>query len=78
VGPASRKAWGQTLRRFRDVRRALDRRSIEKDLLARRGKTTRVEMLQIIGSHNSYHAGQVAVVRQMLGAWPPPSGGVTG
>jgi uncharacterized damage-inducible protein DinB len=24
--------------------------------------------------HNSYHLGQVAVLRQALGAWPPPSG----
>jgi uncharacterized damage-inducible protein DinB len=24
--------------------------------------------------HNSYHLGQVVVLRQALGAWPPPSG----
>jgi len=34
-------------------------------------------MLQAIASHTSYHAGQVVLVRQMLGTWPPPSGGVT-
>jgi hypothetical protein len=34
-------------------------------------------MLQTIGSHNSYHAGQVVIVRQALDAWPPPSGGLT-
>jgi len=77
ASPASRKEWEQTVRPFRDGCRALNRRSKEKDLLARRGKTTRLEMLLIIGSHNSYHAGQVALLRQMLGAWPPPSGGVT-
>jgi len=27
--------------------------------------------------HNSYHLGQVAMVRQMLGAWPPRSGSDT-
>jgi uncharacterized damage-inducible protein DinB len=26
-------------------------------------------------AHNSYHAGQIVVLRQMLGAWPPPAGG---
>ncbi len=26
-------------------------------------------------AHNSYHAGQIVVLRQMLGAWPPPEGG---
>ena len=24
--------------------------------------------------HNSYHVGQVVLLRQALGAWPPPSG----
>ncbi|MGO8794519.1 MAG: DinB family protein [Candidatus Sulfotelmatobacter sp.] len=28
-------------------------------------------------AHNSYHAGQVAMMRQMLGAWPPRGGGDT-
>ena len=27
--------------------------------------------------HNSYHLGQVAVLRRALGAWPPPGGGDT-
>jgi uncharacterized damage-inducible protein DinB len=26
-------------------------------------------------AHNSYHVGQIAMVRQALGAWPPKSGG---
>jgi len=77
VSPVSRKEWEQTVRRLHDVRDALNRRSREGDLLSKRGKMTRLEMLQIIGSHNSYHAGQVVMLRQMLGAWPPPSGGVT-
>ena len=25
--------------------------------------------------HNSYHVGQIALVRRALGVWPPPSGG---
>jgi uncharacterized damage-inducible protein DinB len=28
-------------------------------------------------AHNSYHVGQIAVIRQMLGAWPPRGGGDT-
>ena len=27
--------------------------------------------------HNSYHLGQVALLRRVLGAWPPPGGGDT-
>ena len=28
-------------------------------------------------AHNSYHAGQIAMLRQALNAWPPKSGGDT-
>jgi uncharacterized damage-inducible protein DinB len=28
-------------------------------------------------AHNSYHTGQIATLRQMLGAWPPRGGGDT-
>ena len=34
-------------------------------------------MLHTIASHNSYHLGQIVLVRQLLGAWPPPGGGLT-
>ena len=53
-------------------------RAAEKgDLLTKRGMKTPLEMLQTIASHNSYHVGQVVVLRQRLCAWPPPSGGLT-
>jgi uncharacterized damage-inducible protein DinB len=28
-------------------------------------------------AHNSYHVGQIAMIRRMLGAWPPSGGGDT-
>ena len=28
-------------------------------------------------AHNSYHAGQIAMIRRALGAWPPRGGGDT-
>lgn len=28
-------------------------------------------------AHNSYHTGQIAMIRRALGAWPPESGGDT-
>jgi len=31
-----------------------------------------------VASHNAYHLGQVVLLRQMLGAWPPPAGSYTG
>ena len=77
VSPTSRKQWERTVRRFRDALKALNHHSRKGDLLSKRGKLTRLEMLHLIGSHTSYHVGQVAFLRQLLGAWPPPSGGVT-
>jgi uncharacterized damage-inducible protein DinB len=28
-------------------------------------------------AHNSYHLGQIAMIRRALGAWPPKAGGDT-
>jgi hypothetical protein len=75
--PADSKEWQRAVRGFRSDLMKLDRRSREADLLATRGRHTRLGMLQAIASHNSYHLGQVVVLRQMLGRWPPPSGGLT-
>jgi uncharacterized damage-inducible protein DinB len=30
-----------------------------------------------MAAHNSHHLGQVVLLRQILGAWPPPSGSYT-
>ena len=77
VSPASAKEWQRSVRGFRSGLVRLARQSRESDLLTKRGKHSRLGMLQAIASHNSYHGGQVVVLRQMLGKWPPPSGGVT-
>ena len=76
-GPGSAKEWQQAVRGFRSGLARLGRQSRKADLLSTRGKHSRLGMLQSLASHTSYHAGQVVVLRQMLGAWPPPSGGVT-
>ncbi len=77
TSPASPKEWQRAVRGFRSGLAKLDRQSRAADLLATRGKHSRLGMLQSLASHTSYHAGQVVVLRQMLGAWPPPSGGLT-
>jgi uncharacterized damage-inducible protein DinB len=38
--------------------------------------TLKAVLWQIV-AHNSYHVGQIAVIRQTLGAWPPRGGGDT-
>jgi uncharacterized damage-inducible protein DinB len=35
------------------------------------------EVLIHVGAHNAHHLGQVVLLRQMLGAWPPPAGAYT-
>jgi uncharacterized damage-inducible protein DinB len=45
------------------------------------GKPTRTmtvrEQLESLAAHNAYHLGRVVLLRQILGSWPPPSGGYT-
>lgn len=33
------------------------------------------DQLESLGAHNAYHLGRIVLLRQLLGAWPPPSGG---
>jgi uncharacterized damage-inducible protein DinB len=35
------------------------------------------DALRHVAMHNSHHLGQVVLLRQMLGAWPPPGGSWT-
>jgi uncharacterized damage-inducible protein DinB len=75
--PASAKEWQSAVRAFRAGLDRLSRHSRQGDLMAKRGRFSRLGMIQAIASHNSHHAGQVVLLRQLLGKWPPPSGGVT-
>jgi hypothetical protein len=33
------------------------------------------EQLENLGAHNAYHFGRIVLLRQLLGLWPPQSGG---
>jgi uncharacterized damage-inducible protein DinB len=35
------------------------------------------EQLESLAAHNAYHFGRIVLLRQLLGAWPPASGGFT-
>ena len=35
------------------------------------------DVVSHVALHNSHHLGQVIVLRQCMGMWPPPSGGFT-
>ena len=77
AGAASPEDWKIAVNNYCSGLRRLESWSQKADLLAKRGSKTPLEMLQKIALHNSYHAGQVVALRQTLGWWPPPSGGLT-
>lgn len=78
TGPREAAEWQDAVSRFRASLAELRAWAESKQLGADRGGgKTALEILQMIASHNSYHIGQVAQLRRMLGAWPPPGGGAT-
>ena len=46
------------------------------DVAVRKARTVR-GLLESLLAHNAYHAGRIVMLRQLLGIWPPPSGGDT-
>jgi hypothetical protein len=77
AGPSDPRGWEEAEQQFRRGFGKLERACRGADLSSGRGKKSRLEILHTIGARNSYHAGQVAFLRQLLGKWPPPSGGLT-
>ena len=85
---AAAEAWQATTRRFTDLLARLARlaesdaaglaRRVEKLGPAQSSHESTVHaMLWQIAAHNSYHAGQIALLRRQFGAWPPRRGGDT-
>jgi len=75
--PTTRAEWLEAVRHFQTGLSRLER-AAKRATLARKGRTkSALTMLADIGMHNSYHAGQVALLRRVLRSWPPPSGGMT-
>ena len=75
--PADPAAWEEAVARFSAGLERLRGHAAEDDLAARRGPKSVLYILQIVAAHNSYHLGQVVLLRQQLGDWPPPGGGFT-
>ncbi|HLX83622.1 MAG TPA: DinB family protein [Terriglobales bacterium] len=80
--------WKATTRRFTDLLGRLarlaesDAASLERTIQnvgspkAPREATVRA-MLYQLAAHNTYHTGQIALLRRQAGAWPPERGGDT-
>jgi len=88
LAPVGESQWNETVAQFRDLLgefAALAQST--PDVLARTavhahpnqaGQASSVEAViwQMV-AHNSYHAGQIALLRRVFGAWPPKGGGDT-
>jgi len=82
--PRDEPEWEGTVERFRAGLATLDRLAARPAAEAERrvaltsATTNQGDVLKDIVwqtlVHNSYHLGQVVVLRQALGAWPPPQG----
>lgn len=86
--PPSQEEWQQAIALFRDHLAAIMKiAQSAPDVLAQEVDATHAEHTRtsnsIVGvlwqtlAHNSYHIGQVAMLRRILGAWPPKGGGDT-
>ena len=74
--PPSDSAWDESVEQYRRDRDGLKRLAADPalDLFARiphgAGQTYLREIL-LVADHNSYHVGQLVLVRRGLGIWPP-------
>lgn len=78
--PRSEAEWTAAVRRFNDGLGAIEallRAETLDEVMPNFGHRTRAEAFAFVASHNSYHLGQIVLLRRMLGAWPPPTGGDT-
>ena len=82
------ESWDQLRKRFHTcsaeaAAHARDLTSLDDPILCTprpteplRSMTIRDQLISL-AAHNAYHFGRIVLLRQLLGAWPPPSGGFT-
>ena len=86
--PADEKQWQATTRRFESLLAQVAELSQSDPATLERAvhnigraqslrQSTVCAMLWGIAAHNSYHVGQIALLRRQLHAWPPRRGGDT-
>ncbi len=88
VGPANEEEWSAEIARLARLLEKLtalancapELLDVEVDILHSsqnsRSSTVRAVLWQTV-AHNSYHVGQIVVLRQCLGSWPARKGGDT-
>jgi uncharacterized damage-inducible protein DinB len=81
-----REPWDQVQQRFfagnqQAAALVRDEKKLEQSVRcpSRPGNPVRImsvrEQLESLAAHNAYHFGRIVLLRQLCGAWPPPSGG---
>ena len=79
VYPADEDEWKTAVSTFLSGLRIVEEiaaSELEQEVPGRAGKS-RGEILGKLTGHNSYHLGQIVLLRRLLGSWSPPSGGDT-
>ena len=76
AAPPSPAAWSTSLKQFRRDQRGLQTLAADTSIALEAriphgsGQTYLRELL-LVADHNAYHVGQIVLVRQALGIWPP-------
>ena len=84
--PDGNEPWDQLRERFfQGIQQAAavagDQKRLDQSVRcpSRPGNPVRImsvrEQLESLAAHNAYHFGRIVLLRQLCGAWPPPSGG---
>ncbi|MFT4416816.1 DinB family protein [Fredinandcohnia humi] len=73
--PSTETEWSEAVLQFSKGLMEAENEA-KKDLKERKDprlERSRGDILSTLMAHNSYHTGQVALIRRIIGAWPPPS-----
>ncbi len=82
AAPTDATEWDETVEEFStglwEMDAMLDSDEVDLDAVVEkdRMRTVRDNLLMVM-CHNSYHLGEIVMLRRQIGAWPPPKGGDT-
>ncbi len=73
--PPSAGAWDESVRQYREDRRALQQLATNPDVdlgarVPHGNGQTYIRELLLVADHTAYHVGQLILVRRLLGSWP--------
>ena len=75
--PASEAEWRAFVQAYQGSLTALTETIKQKRFTELIVTRIRLDSMRAMTQHVSYHVGQIALMRRMLGSWPPPGGGDT-